>query len=141
MAYSLSPAAPGQHHHIQHDLQCLCPGRTDAPQGRKKGSRAVYLICDTIFNMPYQELCHLFVSLSLSIYIYKIHIYVLFFLRDIGLFPNFAFGVVAGKTLLPRCAYRPWNYFRFGLKIKNMGTHKSDVVFGLFRNISFLRIF
>ena len=35
----------------------------------------------------------------------------LLFFRHIGLFPNFAFSVVFGKTLLPKGAYRLWDFF------------------------------
>ena len=37
----------------------------------------------------------------------------LLFLRHLGLFPNFAFSVVFGETLLPKGVYRPWDHFRF----------------------------
>ena len=31
-------------------------------------------------------------------------------------FSNLAFSVVFGETLLPKCAYRPWDHFRFLVK-------------------------
>ena len=40
----------------------------------------------------------------------------LLFLRHRGLFLNFSFFRVFGKTLIPKGAYRPWDHFRFLVK-------------------------
>ena len=35
------------------------------------------------------------------------------YLRDIVLVSNFVFSLVFGRTLIPECAYRPWDHPRF----------------------------
>ena len=44
----------------------------------------------------------------------------LLFLRDIVPSPNLSFFLVFGRTLIPECAYRPWDHLRILVKkIKN----------------------
>ena len=63
----------------------------------------------------------------------------LLFLRHIGLFPNFAFRVVLGETLLPKCAYRHWDHFRF--LVKKVKIHSKSQVKLWFLGISLISVF
>ena len=63
-------------------------------------------------------------------------------MRDIVIFANLTFSLVWGRTLIPECAYRPWDHLRLLLeKWKHMVNRKSDLGFSGFLLKPFLFIF